>query len=339
MPVVVVDGLARRRRRLRRAGRSSLLVGAGILLWTLTEYWLHRLVFHWEPDHADRPPHALHHPRGPPRPPERPAAPGDAAGASAIPLAALFLGAFSLIFGTPAAYPLFAGFIVGYLLYDYTHYTCTITRRGPSSASGCASSTCATTSRTTATATASHRRSGTWSSAPCRASGAGSTPSRATHSHYTRIHTDTYCLLGGVTMTSANGKEPHMPSTSSAVDQAASILKARIDDLHAELPSCSALSPTSRTAAQGRRGPGRPRDSGAAAAPRRRRTPRRHPRRPGGQADQGEPRHHRVGDREEDEDQAELPLPGARRPREGGQGAQEGPAATYTRRRSRPLRR
>ena len=26
-----------------------LLVAAGLLLWTLTEYWLHRLLFHWEP--------------------------------------------------------------------------------------------------------------------------------------------------------------------------------------------------------------------------------------------------------------------------------------------------
>ena len=42
--------------------------------------------------------------------------------AVSIPLAALFLGLFALIFGTPAAYPAFAGFIAGYLTYDYTHY-------------------------------------------------------------------------------------------------------------------------------------------------------------------------------------------------------------------------
>src|SRR5262249_48638248 len=42
--------------------------------------------------------------------------------AVAIPLAALFFFAFVLIFGTPAAYPLFGGFIAGYLFYDYTHY-------------------------------------------------------------------------------------------------------------------------------------------------------------------------------------------------------------------------
>jgi sterol desaturase/sphingolipid hydroxylase (fatty acid hydroxylase superfamily) len=39
-----------------------------------------------------------------------------------IPLAALFFGAFWLIFGSPTAFPLFGGFILGYLVYDYTHY-------------------------------------------------------------------------------------------------------------------------------------------------------------------------------------------------------------------------
>ena len=42
--------------------------------------------------------------------------------AASVPLAALFLGAFILIFGTPTAYPVFAGLILGYLGYDYTHY-------------------------------------------------------------------------------------------------------------------------------------------------------------------------------------------------------------------------
>jgi sterol desaturase/sphingolipid hydroxylase (fatty acid hydroxylase superfamily) len=41
---------------------------------------------------------------------------------ASIPLAALFLGLFVLVFGTPLAFPLFAGFIAGYLVYDYTHY-------------------------------------------------------------------------------------------------------------------------------------------------------------------------------------------------------------------------
>ena len=68
-----------------------------------------------------RPTDALHHPRHPPRPSQRQAETGDAA-RGRIPLAALFFVAFTLIFGTPAAYPLFAGFILGYLFYDYTHY-------------------------------------------------------------------------------------------------------------------------------------------------------------------------------------------------------------------------
>src|SRR3954452_5885543 len=50
----------------------------------------------------------------------------------------------------------------------------------------------------------------------------------------------------------------------------------------------------------------------------------RHPRRPGGEADQGEPWNNRLGDRPEDEDPAELPVPSSRRPPEGGQGQEVG---------------
>jgi dihydroceramide fatty acyl 2-hydroxylase len=99
----------------------SLLVVGGFVLWTLAEYWLHRKVFHWDPDHPIG--HRLHfvihgvhhdHPNDRMRlvmPP----------GAS-IPLAALFFGLFWLAFGLPTAMPLFAGFLVGYLTYDYMHY-------------------------------------------------------------------------------------------------------------------------------------------------------------------------------------------------------------------------
>jgi sterol desaturase/sphingolipid hydroxylase (fatty acid hydroxylase superfamily) len=103
------------------AGRLVLLVAAGILIWTLTEYWLHRLVFHWEPDHPIGSRlhfviHGVHHDHPNDRlrlvmPP-----------AVSVPLAALFLWLYTLIFGTPAAYPIFSGFIIGYLTYDYTHY-------------------------------------------------------------------------------------------------------------------------------------------------------------------------------------------------------------------------
>ena len=107
------------------AGQGALtilaLTAAGLFIWTLSEYWLHRKVFHWDPDHPIG--HRLHfiihgvhhdHPNDKMRlvmPP----------GAS-IPLALLFFGLFWLVFGAPSAYPLFAGFLVGYLIYDYMHY-------------------------------------------------------------------------------------------------------------------------------------------------------------------------------------------------------------------------
>jgi sterol desaturase/sphingolipid hydroxylase (fatty acid hydroxylase superfamily) len=120
VPVVVVGivlGVDRGYGALETIGLFAL----GLLVWTLTEYWLHRLVFHWEPDHPLGSRlhfimHGVHHDH--PNDPLRLVMPP----ALAIPLAALFFLLFALIFGTPAAYPLFAGFIAGYLAYDYTHY-------------------------------------------------------------------------------------------------------------------------------------------------------------------------------------------------------------------------
>src|SRR5215218_6153067 len=93
----------------------------GLLLWTLTEYWLHRLVFHWEPDHPIGSRlhfiiHGVHHDH--PNDKLRLVMPP----AASLPLAALFFGAFWLVFGIPTALPIFAGFLLGYLAYDYTHY-------------------------------------------------------------------------------------------------------------------------------------------------------------------------------------------------------------------------
>jgi sterol desaturase/sphingolipid hydroxylase (fatty acid hydroxylase superfamily) len=103
------------------AGKILLLLGGGLFLWTLTEYWLHRLLFHWEPsfrggDRLHFIIHGVHHDHPNDRlrlvmPP-----------AVSIILSALFFFGFTLVFGTPAAYPIFGGFIAGYLAYDYTHY-------------------------------------------------------------------------------------------------------------------------------------------------------------------------------------------------------------------------
>ena len=99
----------------------ALLSLAGVGIWTLTEYWLHRLLFHWQPsfrggDRLHFIIHGVHHDH--PNDKLRLVMPP----AVSIPLAALFFLAFTLAFGAPAAYPLFSGFIVGYLFYDYTHY-------------------------------------------------------------------------------------------------------------------------------------------------------------------------------------------------------------------------
>jgi dihydroceramide fatty acyl 2-hydroxylase len=103
------------------AWQLALLTLAGVGVWTLTEYWLHRLVFHWEPDNAFGRRmhfiiHGIHHDH--PNDKMRLVMPPSVS----IPLAALFFGGFWLIFGSPAAFSLFAGFIFGYLVYDYTHY-------------------------------------------------------------------------------------------------------------------------------------------------------------------------------------------------------------------------
>lgn len=97
------------------------LVIAGLLIWTLAEYWLHRIVFHWEPDHRLGSRfhfimHGVHHDH--PNDPLRLVMPPGAS----IPLAALFFLVFYLAFGAPTYLPAFAGFILGYLIYDYTHY-------------------------------------------------------------------------------------------------------------------------------------------------------------------------------------------------------------------------
>ena len=101
--------------------KLALLTIGGVGIWTLTEYWLHRLVFHWEPDNAFGRRmhfiiHGIHHDH--PNDKLRLVMPP----AVSIPLAALFYFGFTLVFGTPEAYPLFGGFIAGYLIYDYTHY-------------------------------------------------------------------------------------------------------------------------------------------------------------------------------------------------------------------------
>ncbi len=115
----------------RPAGISFLLIPAlvlaGVFLWTLAEYTLHRFVFHFRPrtpwqERAVFLMHGVHHAQ--PMLKTRLVMPP----AVSIPLALVFYGLFYLILGVllRAPYtvaPLFSGFISGYLLYDMTHYS------------------------------------------------------------------------------------------------------------------------------------------------------------------------------------------------------------------------
>jgi dihydroceramide fatty acyl 2-hydroxylase len=102
------------------AGALLWMLG-GYAFWTLTEYWLHRVVFHFERDNPFVQRfhfmiHGVHHDH--PNDRLRLVMPPSAS----IPLAALFLLLFAAVLG-PGAWEAFAaGFLAGYLAYDMLHY-------------------------------------------------------------------------------------------------------------------------------------------------------------------------------------------------------------------------
>lgn len=93
----------------------------GLFIWTLTEYVLHRFVFHWKPpgklgERMHFVFHGVHHDY-----------PSDSkrlvmVPTISIPLAALFFFLFKFLLGGTMVFPFFAGFLMGYLFYDMTHY-------------------------------------------------------------------------------------------------------------------------------------------------------------------------------------------------------------------------
>jgi sterol desaturase/sphingolipid hydroxylase (fatty acid hydroxylase superfamily) len=92
----------------------------GYALWTLFEYWLHRLVFHFEPQQGIGARlhwiiHGVHHDH--PNDPLRLVMPP----AVSVPLAALVFLVLRLAFGGDAP-GIAAGFYAGYLIYDMIHY-------------------------------------------------------------------------------------------------------------------------------------------------------------------------------------------------------------------------
>lgn len=102
-------------------GNAILLVLAGYLTWTLTEYWMHRVVFHFEPEDGWGARfhwliHGVHHEH--PNDPMRLVMPPSVS----VPLALAFYVLFWLILGADRAFTFGAGFYAGYLLYDMIHY-------------------------------------------------------------------------------------------------------------------------------------------------------------------------------------------------------------------------
>ncbi len=98
----------------------GLAIG-GYGLWTLFEYWLHRIVFHFEPDRGIGARlhwiiHGVHHEH--PNDPLRLVMPP----AVSVPLGAVVFGLLYLAFGSSYAPGLGAGFFAGYLAYDMIHY-------------------------------------------------------------------------------------------------------------------------------------------------------------------------------------------------------------------------
>jgi dihydroceramide fatty acyl 2-hydroxylase len=101
-------------------GIVGLFVG-GYFFWTLSEYWIHRVIFHFEPEDGIGARlhwiiHGVHHDH--PNDPLRLVMPPSVS----IPLASLFCLGFYAVLGSPHWYAFGAGFLAGYLLYDMTHY-------------------------------------------------------------------------------------------------------------------------------------------------------------------------------------------------------------------------
>jgi sterol desaturase/sphingolipid hydroxylase (fatty acid hydroxylase superfamily) len=98
----------------------------GLMVWTFSEYMLHRYLFHWEPKtpflkRAWYLVHGVHHEQ--PQCKTRLVMPP----ILSIPLAALFFLFFKTLVGTILGAPLwvaplFAGFVTGYIAYDMMHY-------------------------------------------------------------------------------------------------------------------------------------------------------------------------------------------------------------------------
>jgi sterol desaturase/sphingolipid hydroxylase (fatty acid hydroxylase superfamily) len=97
------------------------LFAGGVVMWTITEYFLHRFVFHYHPTSAWGKRrhfimHGVHHDY--PNDSKRLVLPPSVS----IPLAFLFYYLFLALMGVNISAPFYAGFVTGYLIYDMIHY-------------------------------------------------------------------------------------------------------------------------------------------------------------------------------------------------------------------------
>ncbi|MGE5682388.1 MAG: sterol desaturase family protein [Bacillota bacterium] len=98
-----------------------LLIFFGLIIWTFTEYALHRFVFHYTPKSKIGEKlhfifHGVHHDY--PKDSRRLVMPPSVS----IPLTFIFLYLFKNILGSYYTPPFFAGFMIGYLSYDMLHF-------------------------------------------------------------------------------------------------------------------------------------------------------------------------------------------------------------------------
>lgn len=93
----------------------------GLFVWTITEYSLHRFIFHFKPKSRIGEKlhfifHGVHHDY--PNDSRRLVMPPSVS----LPLAILFYFLFQVLLGFELNLSFFAGFLLGYLFYDITHY-------------------------------------------------------------------------------------------------------------------------------------------------------------------------------------------------------------------------
>lgn len=93
----------------------------GLFIWTITEYVMHRWVFHFYPSSSLGRRihfifHGVHHDY--PNDAKRLVMPPSAS----IPMALILYVFFSLILPEGTIYAFYVGFLIGYLIYDMTHY-------------------------------------------------------------------------------------------------------------------------------------------------------------------------------------------------------------------------